>query len=131
TAQVRLAEGDVEQNRGRAAWADRMVKRKYMSPAQAQAERSRLDSSVEKLRSLTTQRSLLKDQTRRRDLVDLAGKLETARRTLEQAKQELVAKTAQADSAYRTAAAVYAQEYAKLQDFQSQIKECRIHAPQD
>src|SRR5205807_2214628 len=67
----------------------------------------------------------------RRQYDDLAGKLETARRTLEQAKQELVAKTAQADSAYRTAAAVYAQEYAKLQDFQSQIKECRIHAPQD
>jgi multidrug efflux pump subunit AcrA (membrane-fusion protein) len=78
-----------------------------------------------------TQRTLLKDQTRRRDLVDLTGKLETARRTLEQAKQELVAKTAQFESAYRTAVAVYDQQRLKYLDIVGQIKECSIHAPQD
>ena len=42
---IDLAQIDVEQNRERVAWADRMVKQKYMSPAQAQAERSRLTAA--------------------------------------------------------------------------------------
>ncbi|HJZ59540.1 MAG TPA: hypothetical protein VKE74_31640 [Gemmataceae bacterium] len=39
---VEIAQSDVEQNRERAAWAERMVKKGYMSQAQAQAERSRM-----------------------------------------------------------------------------------------
>ena len=52
TGKVRLADSDVEQNRERSAWAERMVKMKYMSPAQAQAERSKLESSLENLRAM-------------------------------------------------------------------------------
>ncbi len=57
TGQVKLAEGDLEQYRERSAWADRMVKLSYMSAAQAQAERSKMDSQLEKLRSLQAQRT--------------------------------------------------------------------------
>jgi hypothetical protein len=40
--QVEVAASQLEQSRERAAWADRMVKLKYMSPSQALAERERL-----------------------------------------------------------------------------------------
>src|SRR5262245_35081237 len=42
---VELAQSNIEQYRERAAWADRMVKLKYMSPAQGEAERVRLKSA--------------------------------------------------------------------------------------
>src|SRR5438876_6424678 len=58
TGKVRLADSDVEQYREIAAWADRMVKMKYMSAAQAQAQRSKLESTLEDLRSKQSQRSL-------------------------------------------------------------------------
>src|SRR5262245_25259501 len=42
TAAIRVQQSDVEQQRERAAWADRMAKLAYMTPAQAQAERDKL-----------------------------------------------------------------------------------------
>jgi len=131
TGQARLADSDVEQNRDRAAWADRMVKMKYMSPAQAQAERSRLESSVEKLRSLQSQRSLLIAYERRKMLADLKSKVENAQRALEKEKLAASATEVQADIDRTTKRSVYFQELEKLRDIDDQIKECRIYAPQD
>src|SRR5262249_12059932 len=112
-------------------WADRMVKQKYMSPAQAQAERSRLDSSLEKLRSLQAQRNLLVNYDRKRSLTDFRSKVDNAR--LEVARTKLVAdaERAQADKERETRQSIYRQAQEKLQDITDQIKECRIHAPQD
>src|SRR5262245_35711982 len=59
TGQISLAQSTVEQNRERSEWAARMVKLSYMSAAQAQAEKSRLDSSIEDLRSKTAKKALL------------------------------------------------------------------------
>ena len=39
---VEIAQVNLEQFRERAAWADRMVKLKYMSPAQGEVERIRM-----------------------------------------------------------------------------------------
>jgi multidrug efflux pump subunit AcrA (membrane-fusion protein) len=130
TGQVRLAESDVEQNRERSAWADRMVKQKYMSPAQAQAERSRLDSSLEKLRGLRSQRDLLMSYDRTKTLADFRSKVDNARRMVEQKKLEADAKRVQAEIDRTSKASIFYEEQAKLQELADQIKECRIHAPQ-
>jgi outer membrane protein TolC len=45
-AEADLARSNLEQYRERAAWSERMVKKGYMSPAQAQAERSRVDAAA-------------------------------------------------------------------------------------
>ena len=49
-AKVEAAKAQVELTRERAAWAERMVKLKYMSPAQAQAERTRAADAADALR---------------------------------------------------------------------------------
>lgn len=131
TGQVRLAESDVEQNRERSAWADRMVKMKYMSAAQAQAERSKLDSSLEKLRGLTTQKSLLLVYDRKKLLANLKSAVDNAERMLDQKDLEAEGKLAQADIERKTRINIYNKEYNKLRDLEDQLKECRIHAPQD
>lgn len=131
TGKVRLAEGDVEQSRERSAWADRMVKMKYMSPAQAQAERSKLESTLETLRSYQTQRSLLIVYDRKKMLADFRSKVDNARRMVDQKVLEAEAKRVQADIDRKTKTSVYLQELEKLRDIEDQIRECRIHAPQD
>jgi multidrug efflux pump subunit AcrA (membrane-fusion protein) len=68
TGQVKLAESDLEGYRERAAWADRMVKLTYMSAAQAQAERSKLESAVESLRSKRAKLTQMLVSDRERDL---------------------------------------------------------------
>jgi len=131
---VRLAESDVEQSLERSAWADRMVKMKYMSPAQAQAERSKLQSNQENLRSLRTLRSLLAVYDRKKMITDFRSKVEGAQQELNQAKLTADAQEIQADigaTGRKTQAAIYNQEREKLKDIEDQIKECRIESPQD
>lgn len=131
TGQIRLAESEVEQNRERTAWAERMVKMRYMSPAQAQAERSRLESSIERLRSIQTQRQNLQDFTRRVELTTRRGALEDAQKVLEQVRKKAESSEIQADVLRRAKASVYMQEVDKLKEIEDQIRACKIYAPQD
>lgn len=131
TGKVRLAESDVEQNRERSAWADRMVKMKYMSPAQAQAERSKLDSSMESLRAMSAQRGILIGYDRKKMLSDFRSKVENAHRALEKEKLAAAAKEVQFDIDRRTKTSIYFQELEKLKEIEDQIAECRIYSPQD
>lgn len=131
SGQVRLADSDVEQNRERSAWADRMVKMRYMSAAQAQAERSRLDSSLEKLRGLKNQLELLLIYDRKKLLANLKTGVDDAERMLDQKELEAEAKTAQSDIDRRSKVNIYNNEFEKLREIESQIRECRIYSPQD
>lgn len=131
TGQVRLAESNVEQYREIASWADRMVKMKYMSPAQAQAQHSKLDSELERLRSLQSQRGLLLQYDRKKLLADFKSKVENAR--LKYDKEVLTAESnlASSDIDRKTKTSIYNQELEKLHDLEEQIRECKIRAPQD
>src|SRR5205823_8604236 len=50
---VERARADLEMARERAAWSARMVKQGYMSPVQAEAERSRAAAAADRLRKAT------------------------------------------------------------------------------
>ena len=131
TGKVRLAESNVEQNFERAAWADRMYKMKYYSAAQAQAERSKLESSQEDLRSLRTQRMLLVDYEKRKSLPNFQTAVENAQRLLEQRILEEEGNREKNDIDRQTKTSIYNDESDKLKEIEDQLKECRIVAPQD
>jgi multidrug efflux pump subunit AcrA (membrane-fusion protein) len=131
TGQISLARSEVEQYRERVYWAERMVKMSYMSPAQAQAERSKLDSAMEKLRSLEAQRKLLISHDRRQKITQLTSERDNARRALEQARLEAEALEIQYRTEMETTTSIYEQELEKLEDIRRQRRECRIHAPPD
>jgi hypothetical protein len=131
SGQISLAQSEVEQNGERAAWADRMVKLTYMSPAQAQAEKSRLDSSIEKLRSLQSKKSLLISHDRRQRVTSLTSARDNARRALAEAKLQAEALEIQFRIEMQTKTSIYDQEEAKLDDLQRQRRECKIYAPDD
>jgi multidrug efflux pump subunit AcrA (membrane-fusion protein) len=129
TGQVNLAESDLEQYRERSAWADRMVKLSYMSAAQAQAEKSKLDSAVENLRSLQAQRTQQIIYNRKQQLTDFTSKRDNARLAYEQAVLQAEANLAKALAEKRRATAEYVQQDEKIHDIAQQRAECRINAP--
>lgn len=129
--QIALAQANVEQNRERADWAASMVKRSYMSPAQAQSEKSRLDSTVEDLRSKQAKRDQLTRYDRPKMLTTLRGAHEDAVRKLRQAELEAQAKQIQAKTEWDTSKDLLGQQKEKLQDILDQREECVIKAPAD
>lgn len=131
TGRLRLEESNVEQNRERAAWADRMVKMRYMSPAQAQAERSKLESSMEAMRKLQTEKSILRNFLRSRMLAQLRSALDNAEKVLDQQKKKAKSSEIQADAFRDAKASVYLQELDKLREIEDQIRQCKIYAPQE
>ena len=131
TGQVRLAESVVEQNRERAAWADRMVKLSYMSAAQAQAEKSRLDSSVEDLRSKRAKLVQLLSSDREQTLTKLILDCRTLELTVEKVKLEADTNLAKALAEKQRATAEYLQQDEKLREIAQQRAECRISAPEN
>jgi HlyD family secretion protein len=130
TGQVRLAEAEVEQNRERSAWADRMVKLNYMSAAQAQSDRSKLDASVEKARSLRAKLNQLLNSDRDQTLTKLILARDSARLTLEKVNLEADANLVKALAEKRKCDLLYAQADDTLRELALQRAECKIIAPE-
>lgn len=130
TGSVRLAESDVEQFRERAAWADRMVKLQYLSAAQAQSERSKLDSAIEKLRSLQAQRTQLVTSDRDQTLTKLVLDRDIARISVEQTDLTGRSNVEKAKAELRRAIDESTQQDERLADIRKQRAECKIVAPE-
>ncbi len=64
---VKTADGDLEQQRDRAAWAQRMLKKGYQTISQAQAEESRLESYELAKKKAETDLYVLKSFTKEHD----------------------------------------------------------------
>ena len=127
--QISKAASDVEQNQERSNWSQRMVKQSYMSPAQAEADKSLLESSVENLRSLRAKKALMINYDRRLQIADLTSKRDNARIALDKAKLTATNLEVKTLTAFKTNQAIYNKEYDKLMDIKDQREKCRINAP--
>ena len=130
TGAVKLAESDVEQYRERSAWADRMVKLSYMSTAQAQSEKSKLDSAVETLRSKRATLVQLVTSDREQTLTKLILARDNAVIALEKVNLQAIASLAKLEAADRKCELLLAQVEDALRDLAQQRAECRITAPE-
>jgi multidrug efflux pump subunit AcrA (membrane-fusion protein) len=129
--QIKNAESDLEQCRERAAWADRMVKKGYQTPSQAQAEQSRLQSTEITLAKWQEALRVLDDYTYKRTVTDLTSKVEEAKRALERVHIQAKAKQAQAEGDRKAKRSIYEQQLAHCQDIEEEIRKCTIDSPQD
>ena len=129
TGQVRLAESTVEQNRDRAAWADRMVKQSYLPAVQAQADKTRLESSVEDLRSKRAKLKQLIESDRDQTLTKLLLDREIARISRDQIDLTGEANVKKAEAELKRATDEYTQQKEKLDDIRKQRAECKVVAP--
>jgi HlyD family secretion protein len=131
---IKIAESDLEQQRDRAAWAQRMVKKGYQTVSQAQAEQSKLESLEIALKKVQEERRVLTDPAfgmKKRTETDLTNKVAEARRALERVKDQAKAKEIQVESDRQAKRSVYMQEQDKYDDIEDQIRKCVITSPQD
>jgi HlyD family secretion protein len=128
---IELSEADVEICKDRVAYSQRMQLKGYLSPAQVQADESRLASARETLKQYKAEKQLLQNFTAQRTVKDFSGKVQEAWRALDRTLSEATAKEVQAEADRKTKRSVYIQEEEKLKDIEEQLGECKIHAPQD
>jgi multidrug resistance efflux pump len=131
---IKTAESNVEQQRDRAAWAQRMVKKGYQTASQAQAEQAKLESFELDLAKAKEDLRVLTDPvfgTKKLTETDKTNTAAEADRALARTKLQAIAKEVQADSDRQAKRSVYVQEQEKYDDIEDQIRKCVITSPQD
>ena len=128
---IKIAESDRDMQQERAAWANRMVKKGYMTNSQAQAEQSRLESNEIQLASNKEALRVLNDYTKKLNETDLKNKYEEAQRALERANLQAKGVEIKADVDRTTKKSKYLQEKARYEEIEDEIRKCVIKAPQD
>jgi multidrug efflux pump subunit AcrA (membrane-fusion protein) len=131
TGQIELARADVEMWNDRLAYSKRMELKGYLSPAQVQADESRLSGSKETLKKLETDKMLLQRFQAQRKVKELSGMVQEAWRAFDREVSQATANDVKAEATRRTSRSVYLQEEEKLREIEEQMRECRITAPQD
>jgi HlyD family secretion protein len=129
--QIELAEADVETWKDRVAYSQRMQLKGYLSPAQVQADESRLAGARETWKKVKSEKQLLQSFTAQAEVKKRSAAVQEAWRALDRVMSQAAAKEVQAESTRKTARSVYVQEEDKLRDIEEQLQECKIHAPQD
>jgi multidrug resistance efflux pump len=129
--QIELARADVEMWNDRLAYSRRMELKGYLSPAQVQADESRLVGSKETLKKLETDKLLLRNFDSSVQVRTASANVQEAWRAYDRAVSEAEANEVNKESTRRTTRSVFLQEEEKLREIEEQIRECKIHAPQD
>ena len=129
--QTELAKADVEMWNDRLAYSRRMELKGYLSPAQVQADESRLVGAKESLKKLQTDKLLLQRFDSQVLVKTAAAAVQEAWRAFDRAVSEATANEVQKEAERKTKRSVYLQEEEKLREIEEQIRECKIHAPQD
>jgi multidrug efflux pump subunit AcrA (membrane-fusion protein) len=130
---ISSAQSDVEMQRDRSAWAQRMVKKGYYTVSQAQAEQSKLESYELVLRRYMEEKRVLTDPEyglKKRTETDLTSKVALRERELARIHAQALAKEVQARTDRDTKKSLYLQALAQYEDIEAEIKKCKIYAPQ-
>jgi multidrug efflux pump subunit AcrA (membrane-fusion protein) len=131
---IKVAESDLEQQRDRAAWAQRMLKKGYYTVSQSDSEQSKLQSLELALAKVVEEKRVLVDPDygdKKRSETDYKNKLALAKDDLERAEAQARANEVKAKTDRDTKKSVLDQEVAKQKDLEDEIKKCKIYAPQD
>jgi len=131
---IKVAESDVEQQRDRSAWAQRMLKKGYYTVSQADAEQSKLQSYELTLAKVQEEKRVLTDKDyglKKRTETDYTNKVEEAKRALTRIQSQAHAKEVQARTDRDSKKSVYEQERTKYKDIEDEIKKCKLYAPID
>lgn len=132
--QISQAESDLEAQRDRSAWAQRMVKKGYLTTSQAQAEQSKLEACDLNLHQYQESKRVLTDPLfgeKKRQETFLKNAVATAERELTRIKGQALGEEVKAKTDRETKRSIYLQESARYKEIEDEIKKCKITAPQD
>jgi multidrug resistance efflux pump len=128
---AKTADGDLEQQRDRAAWAQRMVKKGYQTVSQAQAEDSKRESYELAKKKAETDLFVLKNFTKEHDETNSRNKVREAELGLQKARSSAKAKEVAKKTDRDAAKSIFDQQAGKVKDIQEEIKKCKLVAPRD
>jgi multidrug resistance efflux pump len=131
---IKTAESDLEQQRDRAAWAQRMVKKGYQTVSQAQAEQSKQESLEISLAKVMEEKRVLIDPEyglKKRSETDYRNKVAEAERALGRVKSQAASNEVKFRKDRDAKTSVYEQEAAHFHDIEDEIKKCKIYSPQE
>ncbi len=131
---IKVAESDLEQQRDRAAWAQRMLKKGYYTVSQSDSEQSKLQSMELALAKVVTERRVLTEPAygdKKRKETDFKNKVDVATLALSQVERQWFATEVQFRTDRDTKKSIYDQGVTKYNDIINEIKKCRLAAPQD
>lgn len=131
---IKTAESDLEQQRDRAAWAQRMVKKGYQTVSQAQAEQSKQESLEIALAKVMEEKRVLVDPEyglRKRTETDYRNKVAEAERALARVKSQAASNEVKFRKDRDSKTSIYEQEAAHYRDIEEEIRKCKIYSPQD
>jgi HlyD family secretion protein len=131
---IKIAESDVEAQRDRAAWAQRMLKKGYYTVSQSDSEQSKLQSLELTLAQQLEAKRVLVDPsfgTKIRTETQLKNALQQAKDDLERTIAQARAKEVQARKARDTKKSIYDQGASKYKEIEDEIRKCKLTAPID
>jgi HlyD family secretion protein len=131
---IKVAESDLEQQRDRAAWAQRMLKKGYYTVSQSDSEQSKLQSLELALGKVLEEKRVLVDPTyglKKRTVTDDTNKVDVATINLNQVERQWVATEVQYKTDRDTKESIYKQGLTKYNEIKDEIKKCKLCAPQD
>jgi multidrug resistance efflux pump len=128
---IKMGESDVEQQRERVAWMQRMVKRGYQTQSTLQSEQSRLESFELSLARYNEDYRVLTLYTKEKEETDRKQKVNEAKLALERVNIQAKAKEAQATIDRDAKTKVYKQQVDRYKDLKDEIRKCKVPAPQD
>lgn len=128
---IGIAQSDREMWLDRSAWSQNMVKKRYLSRSQAEADRARLDASEFTLQKVENELRILQQFTKQQKETELHFKLKESIRNLVKTKTVVESKLEQAIIDLDAKTRIYDQEGAKRREILDQIEKCTIRSPQD
>jgi multidrug resistance efflux pump len=131
---IKIAESDLEQQRDRAAWAQRMLKKGYYTVSQADSEQSKLQSLQLSLDKVLEEKRVLTDPTyglKKRTETDYKNKVAQAKDEYDRAVGLARAKEVQARTDRDAKKSIYDQEFTKYKEIEDEIRKCKLFAPQE
>jgi RND family efflux transporter MFP subunit len=131
---IKIAESDVEQQRDRSAWAQRMLKKGYYTVSQSDSEQSKLQSLELNLAKVVEEKRVLTNDVygdKKRKETDYKNSVEVAALGLSQVENQWLANEVQYRTDRDTKKSLYDQAVSKYKDIEEEIRKCKLYAPED
>lgn len=126
-----LAESDVQMWLDRAAWSERMVKKKFLTPTQAAADRARLRSAQLSLEKYEEELRVLEKYTKVQEGTKRQSTLDEAIRKRATVEATAVANESKCRKDLDTKYSVYLNHKSKYDELEEEIEKCVLRAPAD
>lgn len=125
-----LAQSDLEMWNERVAWANRMVKKKFITPTQAEAEEARARSAKVALDKIVEELRVLENYTRIHETTRLKSEVVKNEALLKTAEVTARSTESQSINDRDTKRAIYEKELARQYEIEEEIRNCVLRAPQ-